>query len=338
MAVTRADVARAAGVSPAVVSYVVNQGPRGVSRSARQRVEEAVLRLGYRPNAVATALRGGSTRSIGFLSSHPRNSFYAEVAESLERELYRHGYIVVAAHAYGDRDREVQYLRTFVDRKVDAIVVAAGISLSDEDLAQLEQPILVLEDAHRSVGASTISTEDSVDAARAVEHLQRHGHTRIGCITTPPHVTTASARITGWRSQQRRAGNPAGEEYLAYADLSQEGGYAAAHLLLAPHGRVVALNGQPPTAIFVGSDDQAAGVLYACHELRLDVPSHVALVSMGGTRAASFTIPALTTMRQDIELIARTTTAALLSRIGHAREPEHLSLQGNLVIAGSCGC
>lgn len=65
MAVTRSDVARLAGVAPAVVSYVLNHGPRPV--------EAAIRKLDYRPNAIASALRGGSTRSIGFLTPNQRN-------------------------------------------------------------------------------------------------------------------------------------------------------------------------------------------------------------------------------------------------------------------------
>ena len=80
MAVTRADVAALAGVSPAVVSYVINGGPRPVSDRARRRVESAIEELGYRPNAIASALRGGRTRSIGLLTPSPRNPFFAEMA------------------------------------------------------------------------------------------------------------------------------------------------------------------------------------------------------------------------------------------------------------------
>ena len=73
MAVTGSDVARLAGVSPAVVSYVLNHGPRPVAATTRERVEAAIRKLDYRPNAIASALRGGSTRSIGFLTPNQRN-------------------------------------------------------------------------------------------------------------------------------------------------------------------------------------------------------------------------------------------------------------------------
>ena len=110
MAVTRSDVARAAGVSPAVVSYVLNGGPRPASAQAHTRVLEAVSRLGYRPNAIASALRGGSTQTIGFLNPNRSNPFFGELAEALELYLNDHGYLVLGGSTYGNRASEERLL------------------------------------------------------------------------------------------------------------------------------------------------------------------------------------------------------------------------------------
>ena len=84
MAVTRSDVAREAGVSPAVVSYVLNNGPRPVAAATRARVLAAIARLDYRPNAIASALRGGSTQTVGLLTPNRSNPFFGELAEAFE--------------------------------------------------------------------------------------------------------------------------------------------------------------------------------------------------------------------------------------------------------------
>lgn len=340
MAVTRADVARAAGVSPAVVSYVLNSGPRPVASETRKRVESAILRLGYRPNAIASALRGGATQSIGFLTPNPRNPFYAELAEAIERQLSARGYLVLTGNTYYDRAREERYLRTFVDRKVDGLILGSGVSLARSPVPGLdEQPMLVLDDASTSPGASSIVTEDALDAATAVEHLQRHGHDLIGCVAGPPNIPLEAARMRGWSAQQTRAGSPSGAELVAYGEGSEEGGNVAASLLLSEHGRPWALHGRRPSALFVASDVQAIGAIYACYELGLRVPEDVAIVSIGGTRTAAYTIPPLTTMRQDVEYVATTGTAHLLKRVEDPLEaPQHLRLRGNLVLGHSCGC
>ncbi|MEV6632552.1 LacI family DNA-binding transcriptional regulator [Actinoplanes sp. NPDC051470] len=341
MAVTRSDVARAAGVSPAVVSYVLNNGPRPVATTTRARVLAAIDQLGYRPNAIASALRGGSTQTIGLLTPNRSNPFYGSLAEAIERALGEQGYLTLTGSTYGYRASEERLLQTFVDRKADGLIITSGVALAGGvELAELEQPVLLLEQrSDPDDRISTISTEDERDAARAVDHLQIHGHELIGCITGPPHVSTDGLRLEGWRAQQRRAGRPAGDGLVAFAEVSEGGGYQAAGLLLSRHGRPWTLYGRRPSALFVASDVQAIGVLHACWELGLRVPDDVAVVSMGGTGAARYTIPPLTSMRQDVEYLARTACAQLLAEI---RRPgtaaAHVRLTGNLVVGRTCGC
>lgn len=339
MTVTRSDVARAAQVSPAVVSYVLNNGPRPVSAQARARVEEAVRRLGYRPNAIAAALRAGTTRSVGFLTPNPRDPFLAELGEAFERQFSARDYVVLTGNTYYDRTREERYLQTFVDRNVDAVIFTPGISLAGSPGAEVGRPILSLDVSAGPDGWSTLQTCDAEDAATGVEHLQRHGHDLIGCIAGPPHLAGERARIEGWRRQLSTRSVTAGTELIAYGDISEEGGNAAALQLLSQHGRPWAVHGRRPSAVFVTSDAHAVGAISACYELGLRVPEDVAMVGMGGTRIAPYTIPPLTTMRQDVEYIAAAATTNLLQRIENPdAAPLRSRLRGNLVLGRSCGC
>lgn len=338
MAITRQDVAQAAGVSPAVVSYVLNKGPRPVSAAARARVQDAVRQLGYRPNAIASALSGGTTRSIGFLTPNLRDPFFAQLTEAVEHSFSEEGYLVISGSTYGDRTREERYVHAFVDRKVDGLLFSSGISIVGPALNKLEQPVLVLGEGPEQF--STIKADDALDAAYTVEHLQRHGHRLIACVTSAQQAnTSAAARLSGWRHQQDQMENPAGDELVAYAEMSEEGGYLAALSLLSEHGRPWTAHGQRPTALFVTSDVQAIGAIHACHELGLNVPNDVAIVSTGGTQAAAYTIPTLTTLRQDIEFMAQEARKRLLNQIREPGNPPiHSQLRGNLVVGHSCGC
>ena len=338
MAVTRSDVARAAGVSPAVVSYVLNNGPRPVATRTRERVVAAIEQLGYRPNAIASALRGGSTQTIGLLTPNRSNPFYGALAEAIERTFSEQGYLTLTAGTDGYRSSEERVLQTFLDRKADGLIITSGVSLSGAWLDRIEQPVVVLEE-RADAGRATVSLDDQRDAASAVDHLQVHGHDLIGCIVGPPYVSADGLRLAGWRAQQRRTGRPSGDGLVAFAEASEEGGYQAAGLLLSEHGRPWAVYGRRPTALFVASDVQAVGALHACWELGLPVPDEVALVSMGGTRAARYTIPPLSTMRQDVEYVARIACARLLEDIRRpGSAPTHTRLTGNLVVGQTCGC
>jgi len=339
VAVTRSDVAREAGVSPAVVSYVLNNGPRPVAAATRARVLAAIARLDYRPNAIASALRGGSTQTVGLLTPNRSNPFFGELAEAFERTLKQQGYLALTGSTYGNSGIADRLLRTFVDRKVDGVILAPGVSVSGSLLARVEQPLLILEKLSNHGSFSTVRTDDLADAMTCVDHLQVHGHTHIGCISGPPHSSTEALRLRGWRNAQRRAANPSGDALVAFADVSEAGGYQATGTLLSTHGRPWAVYGARPTALFVASDVQAIGALAACWELGLRVPDDVAIVSMGGTRAARYTIPVLTTIREDVDYLAASACNRLLRDIREpGTPPEHVELTGNLVIGRTCGC
>jgi len=326
-------------VSPAVVSYVLNDGPRPASSHARARVLAAVQKLGYRPNAIASALRAGSTRTIGFLTPNRANPFFGALAETVEQRLNDQGYLMLAATAHGYQPDEERLLNTFVDRRVDGLMISAGTALIGPALQEVDKPVLVFDDAHGSSSCSSVQTEDQLDAAVAVDHLQNHGHDLVGCIIGPKRLRSEAMRLAGWRSQQQRHGALAGDELVAFADQSEAGGDSAARLLLSDHGRPATLHGRRPTALFVASDIQAIGVLWACHDLGLRVPEDVAVVSMGGTRAAAYAIPTLTTVRQDIEYLAGAACAQLLRLIAEPGTVQrHLRVRGNLVVGETCGC
>lgn len=340
MAITRSDVAVLAGVSPAVVSYVINGGPRPVSVATRARVEAAILELGYRPNAIASALRGGTTRSVGLLTPGQHNPYYAELVESIERQFTDLGYLVLTASTSHNRAQEERYLHSLIDRKVDALVLSSSVTLARSGARAMEEvPVIVLDNVSETSGLSGIGWDEQADAAYAVEHLQQHGHREIGCIAGPPRDPISSARLRGWRDQQRLSGLPHGADLQAPNEYSEEGGYAAAMTLLRPRSERGATQPVRPQALYVSSDVQAVGALYACYELGLRVPEDVAVVGHDGTRAASFTTPPLTTLRQDLQYVAQLAAAHTVQRIASPATPLlRVKLRGNLVIGRSCGC
>lgn len=340
MTVTRSDVARRAGVSPAVVSYVLNNGPRPVARSTRERVEQAIADLNYRPNAVASALRGGRTMSVGYITPDTQNPYFAELGEAIESAFLTRGYLVLTGNTYFELEREQRYLRAFVDRQVDALVFSSGISVGSSELAARHRvPCLFMDTYGTATAESVVRSDDVGDSATAVDHLQGHGHSLIACIGGQVNVAADDARIAGWRGQQVRAGLPAGDELVAYAEMSEQGGYLAAIALLTEHGRPMSVHGSLPTALFVSSDVQAIGALFACAEIGLRVPTDVAIVSMGGTKAARFTLPPLTAMRQDVKHLAELTATHLIDRaLDYSTPSIQIEVQANLVIGRSCGC
>jgi LacI family transcriptional regulator len=321
--VTRADVARYAGVSPAVVSYTVNSGPGRVAASTRARVEEAVRVLGYRPNAAARTLKMGSTKMLGVVVPDSSNPFFARLGHALEDAAAARGYALIVANVEGDPENYAPSIRNLASRQVDGILSAADVSLSAlSALSESGTPAVLLNQFEAVEGLQAIGPDLYGGARLAMEHLLWHGHKKIAFIgETGPR----DLRERGWRDALAEAGCPIGPAIVAA--YTREGGYAA--------GKALVARDSMPTAVFASSDQQGVGVLRALHEANVPVPQQIAIVSFDGSPESEYSWPALTTLEQPVQEMAFDAIEKLL----HPQESSSFTLYpSKLVVRQSCGC
>ncbi|MGW7679211.1 LacI family DNA-binding transcriptional regulator [Kribbella sp. NPDC054772] len=312
--VTRNDVAEYAGVSTAVVSYVVNAGPRKVAPETRERVLEAIRVLGYRPNATARALRMGTTRTFGVITPDGGNPLFAELAKAIDKEAAARGYVVLQTSADGDPEIERAKIGELLARQVSGLVLVAPSA----DPSVEGVPVIAINRSLEAV--SSVRPAYREGARRGVEHLVSHGHRVIGLVIGG---AGHPERELGWRDALEAAGLPEGP--IVRTTFSREGGYRAAQTLLAAN----------PTAIFASSDLQAIGVLRALHEAGVRIPEDVALAAFDGTPETEYTWPPLTVVRQPVEALAREAVQRL---IAGEQSIEALTVPTDLILRKSCGC
>ncbi|MEV0791613.1 LacI family DNA-binding transcriptional regulator [Kribbella sp. NPDC050459] len=314
--VTRNDVAEYAGVSTAVVSYVVNEGPRKVAPETRARVLDAIRALGYRPNATARALRMGTTRTFGLITPDGGNPLFAELAKAIDREAAARGYVVLQTSADGDPVTERAKIAELLTRQVSGLLLVAPTA--DPSLDDVEVPVIAINRVLPTV--SSVRPAYREGARLGVEHLISHGHRRIGLVIGG---AGHPERELGWRDALQAAGLAEGP--IARATFSREGGYRAAQTLLESQ----------PTAIFASSDLQAIGVLRALHEAGVDVPGNVAVAAFDGTPETEYTWPPLTVVRQPVEQLAREAVRRLIEG---EESVDALTVPTELILRRSCGC
>ncbi|MEZ2391773.1 LacI family DNA-binding transcriptional regulator [bacterium RCC_150] len=325
MIVTRNDVAKAAGVSPGVVSYVLNSGPRPVAPATRQRVLDAVSALGYLPDGLARSLRTGQSDTLGVILPDAANPFFAELARSIEDAAYSSGKSVFVCNSADDLARERKYLGTLVEKRVDGIILVSTSGEEDlNDVLSVRIPIVAMDRYRLQASISTVRFDNSHAGDLATTHLVEHGHSQIHMIGGPISAAVSDERIVGYRRAMRRSGLQPLD--VCSAPFTFEAGYKAATTLLDREGST--------TAIVCSSDVQAIGAAAALHEHGALTPADIALTSIDGTSIGRFMRPDLTTIKQPTTRMAKLAVEAVL----RPETETHHVLMGRLVVGRSCGC
>lgn len=345
--VTRDDVARLAGTSTAVVSYVVNNGPRPVAPATRQRVLEAIEQLGYRPDSVAQAMASRRTNLLGMIVPDARQPFFAELAHAVERSASQRGKLVLLGNSDYVDDRELHYLREFLGMRVAGLILVtqgptgraeAELASSGARVALLHRRLQPSEGAESDAGA--VMTDDVGGARLAVRHLLEHGHRDVWCLGGPVHPPAPGDpvvdHVAGWR-QALAESEPAAGGHLVETPFDRYHSYRSSLRLLREPNR--------PTAVFCSTDDQAIGLLRAARELGLRVPDDLAVAGFDDIPEAELADPPLTTVGTDRAAMARAAVDLVLDDPeqspagapwwGHDRVRRFPS---HLVLRHSCGC
>jgi LacI family transcriptional regulator len=338
--VTRDDVARQAGTSTAVVSYVINNGPRPVAADTRARVLRAIADLGYQPNAAARALSRRRDDLIGLLVPNVDNPFFAMVATAVESASVDKGFTVVLGNTRNVDARRAEYVTTLLGRQASGLILVGAAHEADgshgprtsEMLADnAGVPLVSFDPLPDGAVGTTLMPQNVKGAALAVGHLVEHGHRRIGMLGGPPRFTAVRERDRGWREALTAADIAPGDLPVYRSRFDRYEAFdVMAQLLTTP---------LPFTALFVHTDEQAIGVIHACHAAGLSLPDDLAIVSFDGIREAALVTPRLTSVHQPIVEMARRAVDLIEQQVAHpptSRTTERTPC--TLVVRESCGC
>ncbi|MDP3176866.1 MAG: LacI family DNA-binding transcriptional regulator, partial [Spirochaetaceae bacterium] len=222
------DVARAAGVSTATVSRVLN-GEGSVSPPTAELVRAAVAALGYRPNHVARSLKTRATRTIGVVAPELASDFFMALAESMDRELSEHGYGLIVCSSRESARLEGERLEMLSERLVDGAIVIPATGEGGHLRAALERglPLVLVDRLVEGVDADAVLVDNEGGAYAATTALAGAGHRRIGFIGGGSIVSVARERFAGWERAMRDAGIPVEPDFVREGDLHVDSGYRA---------------------------------------------------------------------------------------------------------------
>jgi len=328
--VTLRDVALEAGVSIKTASRVVNGEPT-VNAAMAVRVEEAVERLGYRPNELARGLKGRRSRTIGLVVADVSNPFMAVCAQAIEGVAGERGHALILCDSHADVEAEGAYVGLLAQRQVDGLLLVPArgrdARLGAERRAGL--PVVAFDRPAEGVETDTVLVENRAGAREATEHLIDHGHERVAFVGDVRHFYTARKRLEGYKEAVKAANlEPL---HTLDAHSIEQGEEATKGFLNATN---------PPTALFAATILTALGALRAVEDLGLRIPEDVAVIGFDDFELAHVLRPRFTLVRQPAAELGRRAAEMLFDHLeGRGRpEPQRLVLPTELIVRESCGC
>ena len=314
------DIARLSGYGVATVSRVLNDHP-DVSEQTRRKVLAVVEEQGFQPNNNAKHLKQQASTSIAIIVKGTMNLLFADLVERLQSLLRDAGQD--AAVYYLDEDaNEVAYaLQLCRERKPMGILFLGGdLELFQAGFAPIAVPCVLLTNTARELdfhNLSSFTTDDAAAAEQVVELLAGQGHRHIGLLGGNWSCSQISSRrLTGCRNACARLGIPFDvDRQCEPCRYSMPEAYAATRVLLERCPEL--------TAIFAVSDVMALGAIRALSDMGKRVPEDISVMGYDGVAIGQYSLPRLTTVRQDTQQLAERGVDALLRGITRNSPPVH---------------
>lgn len=314
------DVAELSGVSISTVSRVINI-PEKVNLNTRQRVYEAIDKLGFVPQAEARARALRLTGRIGVITPFFTAPSFVQRLRGIAGSLSKENYDLVI-YTIDSNNRLQSYLSSLpITANLDGLVILS-LPIAETDVKRLVEhqlPTVLIEFPHPLL--NSVEINDIEGGRMATEYLIKKGHQRIaflGDSDLPEYsIHPVSLRLKGYRQALKTANLEIPKEFVRLAPYDQEQArIVAKELLDYPN---------PPTAVFAATDYQALGVLKAARQLGVKIPEQLAVIGFDDLDMAEY--EDLTTVRQHLDESGRIAIEILLSQISdHSRPIQHVTL------------
>ena len=301
---TRKDVADLAGVSPAVVSYVLNNS-NYVSEEKRRAVLDAVRELDYQPNYIGKSLKEKKTYNLGLICDDIRSELFAEIAFYSERYAFENGYKLFLCMSH----REPEFLKSMVNHRLDGIFLGTSIYSPEQInwIAQRKVPVVLYQARHyRNLDSSVKCLE--IDYYRAAylltQRLIQKGFKRIAFF--PPYLSGLSYlgdddyRFKGYKDALQAGGYSFDKALVCYENQSYESICARAEQICRQN-----LEAYGQIAYVAGNDYNAIQIMRHLKKNGLYDRAHVAIVGMDNTASSEIVSPSLTTIGFSKKDVAR---------------------------------
>lgn len=295
--ITIKDVAKKAGVSPATVSYVLNN-KESISEETKQLVWNAIEELDYVPDLSARSLTAGSSKLIGVVVPQTEkgkrlmfeNNFYSEILGSIEYCARQKGYHVLISAS----DKNESYLTLTKERNLDGII-CIGMYPDNfyKEMKKSKRPIVLIDSYCNDHYYHSIRIDDAYGSYLATKYMIEHGHKKIAFFSGEIKDSgVVMQRLNGYREAMEECGLTYDSKYVFEGKIDYENGLLLAEDLINSKIEV--------TAVVASADILAISAMKAFFEHGIKVPDDISVIGFDDLQISKYLTPGLTTVHQDI--------------------------------------
>jgi DNA-binding LacI/PurR family transcriptional regulator len=320
---TLKDVARRANVSIKTVSNVVHNRTARVSPATRERIQQAIAELDYRPNLAARQLRKAEVGIIALAVPTLENPYFATIASLVVEAGASKGRIVLVDHTNGMREQELMTMRGLRPDVIDGIIFDPQ-TLSESDITGLSPhlPVVLIGERLLQANFDHVLIDNEAAAFQATMHLVRLGYRRIAAIgvTGANEPVVQGLRYSGYLKALDAAGLPRDLSLVKPANSGRYIRHDGAEAM-----RMLLVSDTRPDAIFCFNDLMAIGAMRMAKSKGLRIPDDIAVIGIDDIEEGRYHTPSLSTIAPDKQMIARLATDLLIQRIEgkRAESPRH---------------
>lgn len=324
--VTIKDVAKEAGVSVATVSRVINRVPN-INEEMKQSVEEAIVRLGYKPNLLAKGLKNNVTKTIGIVAADIADPFIIGVTRVVENIVRAEGYSILMASTDNDEEKEKECLDMMASKCVDGLVICPTSNNIEAFLKDIRCAIVAFDRRTLNHIYDTVYVDKEKAMCDAVNYLLKMGHSNIAMVSGEKKLSTNFDRYNGYM-----------KAFFGNDKVARKGNFMFGNFSVAYGKKAFAelmQREEPPTAIVSGSATLTQGILMQAKEMKIRIPEDVSLVGFGTLDFQSLIEPKITHAKEMQEEIGTCIGEMMLSRLSNRKAEARLKVFESAIIEGN---
>lgn len=331
--ITIHDIARELNVSASTVSRALQDHPR-ISEATRDSVKKVAAKLNYQPNVVASALRKGSSKTVGVILPRINRNFFSNVIGGMEAILAGAGYHLMICQSQEKIENEVTSVQTLINARVDAVIISISMETTQQDHLKLLTDrgirLFHFDRVPPDTENGSVVIDDHLGAYLSVKHLLEQGYRKILHVSGMDHINIYRSRKEGYLHAMQEAGIDVPPSWILREPLVQEGGEAAFHKGM--------LMEKKADAFFCSGDFVALGILQAAKRAGRSIPGDLGVTGFANEPFTAFLEPSLTTVDQHGEVMGRKVAEMFLQcemEEGRQTNCEQVVLEPELIIRNS---